>query len=167
MALRRAAALTHATRSPERFELDEKKLEHNFRLLQRKLHPDLHMNRSPRERQYAADHSAKLNEGYALLRDPCGRARYLLQRMGVKEIPPVRDATLLNEVLELREQIEEAPLETLHDLHASTRRTFDAMVQETGRAFAAGDREAILAAVSKLVYFNTALEALRARLPST
>ncbi|MDQ2900670.1 MAG: Fe-S protein assembly co-chaperone HscB [Acidobacteriota bacterium] len=95
---------------PHKLDLDLKDLETRFYALSRRWHPDLFSRRSADERREALDAAAILNDGYRTLRDPIGRAEYLLQEHGFdigeqksKDVP----AELLEEVFELNMALEE------------------------------------------------------------
>src|SRR5262249_30479679 len=93
---------------PRRFRLDAAALERNYLARSREVHPDFTGN-DPASLQAAA----ALNEAYTTLREPFRRAEYLLQLEGgpsateVKQMP----AEFLEEMLDLRMQIEEAKAE--------------------------------------------------------
>ena len=93
--------------------MDLKQLRNEFLRLQASAHPDRH----PPERKAAAEAlSARINEAYKTLQSPLSRAQYLLSLRGndsstddaAKLGDEASDQVLLMEVLELREQIEEA-----------------------------------------------------------
>jgi molecular chaperone HscB len=93
-----------------------KQLRNEFLKLQATAHPDRH----PPERKAAAEAlSARINEAYKTLQSPLSRAQYLLSLRGndttmddaAKLGADADDQMLLMEVLELREQIEEAETE--------------------------------------------------------
>lgn len=95
------------------FSVDLKQLRNEFLRLQASAHPDRH----PPERKAAAEAlSARINEAYKTLQSPLSRAQYLLSLRGndsstddaAKLGDEASDQVLLMEVLELREQIEEA-----------------------------------------------------------
>ncbi|KIW07944.1 Fe-S protein assembly co-chaperone HscB [Verruconis gallopava] len=98
------------------FSVDLKQLRNEFLKLQAAAHPDRH----PPERKAAAEAlSSRINEAYKTLQSPLLRAQYLLSLKGdnsstddaAKLGEGADDQTLLMEVLELREQIEEAETE--------------------------------------------------------
>lgn len=91
------------------FTIDLNALKREFLQLQAKAHPDLH----PQEHKKRAEAtSARINEAYKTLQSPLLRAQYLLSQRGIEtaddETAKVDDPELLMEVLEAREQIEEA-----------------------------------------------------------
>ena len=95
---------------PRRFALDSAAVERAYVARSRAVHPDYHLSGSSAELAASLELSAALNEAYNALRDPFTRAEYLLTLEGGptaaehKQIP----AAFLAEMLELREQVEEA-----------------------------------------------------------
>lgn len=95
---------------PCRYELDTAALHRRYLALSRWIHPDIRVDRSDPARRQALALSAQLNRAYETLRDPVARADYLLSLAGGpsatedKSVP----GPMLNEVVLLREEIEEA-----------------------------------------------------------
>ena len=97
-------------RLPRRYRIDLAELENRFLAISHNIHPDFFANESADMRQLAVQLSAELNEGYRVLTDPVLRAGYLLEEFGGsaaaedRSVPP----SVLNEVVMLREELEEA-----------------------------------------------------------
>jgi molecular chaperone HscB len=95
-----------------RFVIDTNALKHEFLRLQSRAHPDVH---PPENKLKAQALSARINEAYKTLQSPLLRAQYLLSLRGIEvaedETAKVDDPALLMEVLDAREQIEEAESE--------------------------------------------------------
>ena len=99
---------------PASYDVDIPALEKRFRELSLLLHPDRFAQADARERCLSLEQTTALNEAYKTLKDPSRRAFYLLKLHGVdldredagtqKDMP----AEFLEEVLELREELEEA-----------------------------------------------------------
>ena len=98
---------------PRGVDVDRAELERAYRERSLRLHPDRAGKDDPRERRLALERTALLNEAYRTLRSPEARAFYLLKLHGLDltrdaaravSIPP----TVLEEVLDLREQLESA-----------------------------------------------------------
>jgi len=95
---------------PRRFSVDAAELERAYLMQSRAVHPDYHLAGSDADLAASMDASAEVNEAYGILRDPFTRADYLVTLLGGptasehKQIP----AAFLAEMLEAREQIEEA-----------------------------------------------------------
>jgi molecular chaperone HscB len=99
--------MTHFERLglPHGFAIDPALLERNYLERGRAVHPD-HTGNDPA----SLEASAALNESYVVLRDPFRRAEYLLALAGGPSPSAVSQppAEFLEEMLELRMQIEEA-----------------------------------------------------------
>jgi molecular chaperone HscB len=95
---------------PARFDLAEDEIRSAYRRLASQTHPDRFGGASQELICRATRLSAAVNDAYRTLQDPVSRASYLLQLHGGPGPDEVRDVPgdLLMEVMELREQIEEA-----------------------------------------------------------
>ena len=110
---------------PFAYDVNLKVAEENFRALSRRFHPDRFAKADPRARRASLQRSVQVNEAWRTIKDPVRRAEYLLQRAGYdigseegasrpggeagqRERMPV-PAALLGEILELREELGEAP----------------------------------------------------------
>ena len=95
---------------PRRFAIDADELERRYLAQSRAVHPDFHAGGPTADLAASTELSAALNEAYTTLRDPFARAEYLLSLLGgpaasdQKQMP----AAFLMEMLEAREQVEEA-----------------------------------------------------------
>ncbi len=69
---------------PRRLYLDEAKLEREFYILSRKLHPDLYSRASEREQLWSLEKTSQLNDAYRTLKDEIGRTEYLLSLEGIQ-----------------------------------------------------------------------------------
>lgn len=91
------------------FFIDPRALRQEFLQLQAKAHPDRHQSHL---KARAEATSARINEAYKTLQNPLLRAQYLLSLNGIDvaedETAKVEDPELLMEVLNAREEIEEA-----------------------------------------------------------
>ena len=109
---------------PRLLNIDTEALEREMHSLSRKLHPDLYVRSSERERLWSLEQTSQLNDAYRTLRDPIARTEYLLKLEGIqfdeqskaateqarrtgKEKKQVVSAELLEEVFELNVQLEE------------------------------------------------------------
>ncbi|KAL8517591.1 hypothetical protein ACS0TY_015736 [Phlomoides rotata] len=92
------------------YKVEVEELEKKYKDWQKKLHPDLVHSKTPREREYAAEQSARVIDAYRTLTDPLSRAIYLVKLEGVPvdEEERITDPELLAEVMELREAVDEA-----------------------------------------------------------
>lgn len=109
---------------PRRFDLDENQLNRTFLDISRNIHPDRFAAADATLQSFALRASAAVNKAHQVLSNPHHRAEYLLESSGGlsasqdKRVPQ----DLLNQVLMLREEIEEAKaagdqsgLKAIHD----------------------------------------------------
>lgn len=92
------------------YEIGDVNLESKYKDWQKKLHPDLVHSKSDKEREYAAEQSARVIDAYRTLSKPLSRAIYILKLEGVDvdEEDTISEPELLNEIMEIREAVEEA-----------------------------------------------------------
>lgn len=90
------------------FEIDLKKLEDEYYVLQKMLHPDKFINSTEKELLYAQIHSSSLNNAYNTLVNQVSRSNELLKCKGEgnKDNETFNDLEVLNEVLDLQEVAE-------------------------------------------------------------
>jgi molecular chaperone HscB len=96
---------------PERYAMDAEALERGYRALQSEIHPDRYATAGETERRLALQSSARVNEAYRALRDPVGRAQYLLSLHGIDafgEADSALDPEFLERQLERREAASDA-----------------------------------------------------------
>lgn len=115
----------------------------------------------------AENMSARINEAYRTLQSPLSRAQYLLglRSMDVTEDEAARteDKELLMEVLEMREQVEEAQAEEEIDaLRQVNGARVRASVEQLANAFAKEDLEAAKRETVRLRYWVNIDESLAA-----
>ena len=135
---------------PRAFDHDEAALEHRFRAVSRKLHPDRFARASPQERRFALEQTTRLNDAWRSLKDPVKRAEHLLelrgvhlagepqQRHGLAVAQPVTmSPEFLEQMMEDREKLLEAKFEggagEVARLAAGVREKRDATLLEVGR----------------------------------
>ncbi len=88
--------------------LEPQVLERKFQALQRQVHPDMYVSKTPQEQQIAMARSAAAGEAYQTLKDPISRAKYVLAIRGVDlESHTLNDPELLGEVMETQEALSE------------------------------------------------------------
>jgi molecular chaperone HscB len=123
------------------FAIEPELLEQRQRDLNRALHPDRHAGKSPGERREALGRSMDVNRAYRTLRDPASRAEALFELLGESwsSERTVTDPTLLGEMLEQREQLDEIrrnkDMERLKLLAREMRARESALVEQMARAF--------------------------------
>src|SRR5437762_14228066 len=96
---------------PQRYRFDQEELDAAYRSLQRVVHPDRYAAAGDAERRVALQSSARVNEAYRALKDPVGRAQYLLSLRGIDALAE-KDTELpgqfLESELERREAVADA-----------------------------------------------------------
>src|SRR5215813_10189618 len=92
---------------PRILGIDLVALEKTFHDLSRKYHPDYFSTASPAEKTQAVRMTALLNDAYRTLRNPVRRVEYLLSLYGLKSDGSKVPQSLLMEVFEINEQLEE------------------------------------------------------------
>ena len=95
------------------FVIDEAGLEAIYLTLQQKLHPDLFLQKSAIEQNFAFKHSLILNQAYQTLKDDLARSEYLLKLNDIIVNSDAQDnvkvdSDLLEEIFELQQQINDA-----------------------------------------------------------
>ncbi len=96
---------------PHLLQIDAADLEHRFRDLSRRFHPDFFYNSAPGERLASLQRASYLNDAYRTLKNPVSRIEYLLSLEG---FAPTRTpgaaakvpAGLLEEVFALNEELD-------------------------------------------------------------
>ncbi|WVR07681.1 Fe-S protein assembly co-chaperone HscB [Kwoniella sp. DSM 27419] len=92
------------------YKLDKGDLRRNWLMRQRDLHPDKYSARGDRMVDLARELSGRVNEAYNVLGDELKRAEYLLSvhAHATEETDKIDDPMMLAEILEAREELEEA-----------------------------------------------------------
>jgi molecular chaperone HscB len=123
---------------PRLLGIDTAALEKTFHELSRKYHPDYFSTASAAEKTQAVRMTALLNDAYRTLRQPVRRVEYLLSLYGLKPDGSKVPQSLLMEVFEINEQMEEvkagrASIEERDSLRAQIkekRERFDTELQQ-------------------------------------
>src|SRR5947208_11407603 len=92
---------------PRQLGIDTLALEKKFYELSRKYHPDYFTTASPSEKTQAVRMTALLNDAYRTLRHPVHRVEYLISLYRFKPDGSRVPQSLLMEVFEINEQLEE------------------------------------------------------------
>ncbi|KAJ7975900.1 iron-sulfur cluster co-chaperone protein HscB, mitochondrial [Quillaja saponaria] len=94
----------------KKYDIEGENLEGKYKQWQKKLHPDLVHSKSEKERDYAAEQSARVIDAFHTLSKPLSRAIYILKLEGVEvdEEQTTSEPQLLSEIMEIREAVEEA-----------------------------------------------------------
>lgn len=154
---------------PSRFAIDEAALEHAYREVQARVHPDRHAGGSAAERRVAMQWAARANEAYAVLRSPLERARYLCERAGAAidaESNTAMPTDFLMQQMQWREALEEARGDrdgtALQQLTANMTGERDRLIAAIGSALdGRGDAAAAAGLVRRLMFVDRFREELR------
>ena len=128
---------------PRVLGIDLRALEKTFHELSRKYHPDYFSIASAAEKTQAVRMTALLNDAYRTLRQPVRRVEYLLSLYGLKSDGSKVPQSLLMEVFEINERLEEvkaggAAPEEIDSLRAQIREKrerFDTEMQQASQAW--------------------------------
>jgi molecular chaperone HscB len=135
---------------------------------QRQLHPDRFANAAPRARQISQSQAVAFNDAYETLKSPLARATYLLALRGLpvdgEGSHTIRDMELLDDQLERREALHEAPdAAAVENLAAAARRDAAACLSKISAAFAVGDLGVARLATLRLKYLDKFADEARNR----
>ncbi|XP_055818929.1 iron-sulfur cluster co-chaperone protein HscB homolog [Solanum dulcamara] len=145
----------------KKYEIEGENLERKYKDWQRKLHPDLVHTKSQKEREYAAEQSARVIDAYRTLTDPLSRAIYILklERVHVDEEEKIDDVELLTEMLEIRETVDEAAdSKALKQIQGQVQGKFEQSSISFVDAFQSRKYEEALAAIRRMTYYKRANE---------
>ncbi len=141
------------------WQLDRDALERAYLQRSRRYHPDRFVGADSSTRRAAVEHSAAVNTGYRVLRDPVARAEYLVKLGGVdldssdpQTGAPHPDQAFLIDMIERRErltELREAGEDALDELRDEVEAELDAIFD---RALAALERADIRAAAAVLMH---------------
>ncbi|KAK4380666.1 hypothetical protein RND71_002528 [Anisodus tanguticus] len=145
----------------KKYDIEGENLERKYKDWQRKLHPDLVHTKSQKEREYAAEQSARVIDAYRTLTDPLSRAIYILKLEGVHvdEEEKIDDVELLTEMLEIRETVEEAAdSQALKQIQGQIQGKYEQSSISFADALQSRKYEEALAAIRKMTYYKRANE---------
>ncbi|KLT45942.1 hypothetical protein CC85DRAFT_306428 [Cutaneotrichosporon oleaginosum] len=114
------------------YALDPRALRLEMLRRQATLHPD----RNSGDVEMAAALSARVNKAYEVLANPQTRAEYILEQFGLdtKETDHVSDHDLLLEILEAREELEEATSDEVEELREANQKKVDNVARQITEA---------------------------------
>jgi molecular chaperone HscB len=159
-------ALDHFSRLnlPVAYDLDTATLEKQYFGLQRYFHPDRFAAKSGKERALSLQHATSLNQAYETLRQPLGRAEYLLGLRGraIDGEATISDPKLLMEALEWREELAEAgDRAAVEAIIGRAKHIFDSKIAAIGKAFAENNLDAATKLATELRYFDKLIDEAR------
>lgn len=152
---------------PAALDLEPAALDKAYFALQRQWHPDRFVAKPADERAKASVEAAALNEAYRTLKDPLSRAVYLASLKGV-ELPSdgktIDDPELLMEVMDAREELEEASsVGEVDALAKFAREDLEKGLRDLVKLFAANDKHDIKKALLRLRYLDKFADEAKSR----
>ncbi|KAL6141613.1 hypothetical protein ACLB2K_059901 [Fragaria x ananassa] len=140
-----------------KYDSVEEHLEGKYKDWQKKLHPDLVHSISKKEREYAAEQSARVIDAYHTLSKPLARAIYILKLEGVHidEEETLTDLDLLSEIMEIREAVEEAPdAQALNQIQSQMQEKLKQWSNNFAKAFESHNFEEAVKAIRCMTYYE-------------
>lgn len=123
------------------FGLETEALEHSYREIQSRVHPDRFAHAGDAERRASLQWTTRVNEAYRTLKDPVQRAKHLLELHGVDvafETNTAMPPDFLMQQMELREALESATVakdaSRLDALRAELTQSRRALEEHVGQA---------------------------------
>ncbi|XVE96249.1 hypothetical protein REPUB_Repub02eG0205200 [Reevesia pubescens] len=145
----------------KKYEIEVEGLDGKYKDWQKKLHPDLVHSKSEKEREYAAEQSARVIEAYRTLSKPLSRAIYILMLEGVDvdEEQTVSDPELLTEIMEIREAVEEAPdSQALNQIQSQMKDKLKESSSSFANAYQSRNFDEAVTCIQRMTYYQRASE---------
>ncbi|XP_028784882.1 iron-sulfur cluster co-chaperone protein HscB homolog [Neltuma alba] len=139
------------------YDIEVKNLEGEYKNWQKKIHPDLVHSKSEKERDFAAEQSAKVIDAYRTLTRPLSRAIYLLKLEGIEvdDEQTVSDPELLAEILEIREAVEDAAdSEALNHIRSEMQEKLKHWSNVFADAFQSRNFEEAKSSIQRMTYYE-------------
>ncbi|KAJ6994320.1 hypothetical protein D5086_013440 [Populus alba] len=151
-----------------KYEIEEDhNLEVKYKNWQKKLHPDLVHSKPEKEREFAAEQSARVIDAYRTLNNALSRAIYILKLEGVNvnEEETVSEPELLAEIMEIREAVEEAPdYQALKEIQSSMQEKLQNWSNSFASAFRGHKFEEAKNCIRRMTYYDRVNEEIVKRL---
>ncbi|KAK7345204.1 hypothetical protein VNO77_15780 [Canavalia gladiata] len=145
----------------KKYGIEGENLEGKYKEWQKKLHPDLVHSKSQKERDFAAEQSARVIDAYRTLSKPLSRGIYLLRLCGVEidEEQTISDPELLAEILEIREAVEEATTsEALNPILNQMQEKLQNWSNAFGHAFQSQNLEEAKMSIRRMTYYSRVID---------
>ena len=163
---------------PVSCQVDQKQLASQYRALQRAVHPDRFVGDDERQQLLAVQYAARVNDAFNTLKQPLGRAIYLLELSGREvdmERNTVMDSAFLMEQMALREAVDDIrtsanPEPELEQMVAKVGQDVDRYLQTFETLWQAGKKddldnaEVVVRKMQFMVKLAAELEALESEL---
>jgi len=149
---------------PVSFDFDADIVQQRYRELQKMVHPDNFVGASAQEKRLSLQHTSRINEAFNTLKQPVGRALYLLELKGLDinfDNETTRDADFLMEQMELRETLSEVrhatnPLERLDEIGEEVDSKLAAMMQRFSELYECDDTSQAREQIRKMQFMQKA-----------
>ncbi|KAK7268139.1 hypothetical protein RIF29_20826 [Crotalaria pallida] len=145
----------------KKYDIGDKNLEGKYKEWQKKLHPDLVHSKSQKEKDFAAEQSAKVINAYRTLSKPLSRMIYLMKLDGVEvdEEQTISDPELLAEIMETREEVEEATnSDALNQILSQMQEKMQNWSNAFANAFQSQNFEEAKTAIQRMTYYSRVIE---------
>ncbi|XP_029130214.1 iron-sulfur cluster co-chaperone protein HscB homolog [Cajanus cajan] len=144
-----------------KYDMEGENLEGKYKEWQKKLHPDLVHSKSQKERDFAAEQSARVIDAYRTLSKPLSRAIYLMKLYGVEidEEQTISDPELLAEIMDIREAVEEASTpEALNLILSQMHEKMQNWSNAFSHAFQSQSFEEAKLAIRRMTYYTRVID---------
>ncbi|KAF3442774.1 hypothetical protein FNV43_RR16691 [Rhamnella rubrinervis] len=141
------------------YDIKDDNLERKYKDWQKQLHPDMVHSKSEKERENAAEQSARVIDGYRTLSNPLSRAIYILKLEGVNvdEEETISEPHLLAEIMEIREAVEEAAdSQALNQIQSQMQEKLKHLSNLFAYAFRNRNFEEAVKAIQRMTYYERA-----------
>ncbi|CAL5207495.1 unnamed protein product [Lathyrus oleraceus] len=145
----------------KKYDVEGIDLERKYKEWQKKLHPDLVHSKSQKEKDFAAAQSARVIDAYRTLSKPLSRGIYMLKLKGVEidEEQTISDPELLAEIMEIREEVEEATnSEALNHIRSQMQEKLQNWSNAFADAFKRRDFEEAKNVIRRMTYYSRVIE---------
>ncbi|KAK6944140.1 Co-chaperone HscB, C-terminal oligomerization domain [Dillenia turbinata] len=142
--------------SERKYEIEEN-LEGKYKNWQKKVHPDLVHTKSEKEREFAAEQSARVTDAYRTLSKPLSRAIYVMRLEGINvdEEKTITEPELLMEIMEIREAVEEASdSQALNQIQSQVQEKMKYWSKSFANAFKDRKFEEALDSIQRMTYYD-------------
>ncbi|CAK7342111.1 unnamed protein product [Dovyalis caffra] len=141
----------------KKYGIEDNNLDGKYKDWQKKLHPDLVHSKSEKEREFAAEQSARVIDAYRTLSNALSRAIYILKLEGVNinEEETVSEPELLAEIMEIREAVEEAPdSQALNEIKSLMQEKLQNWSNSFANAFRGRKFEEAVKCIRRMTYYE-------------
>eukprot|EP00124_Ichthyophonus_hoferi_P004077 Ihof_evm2s408 gene=Ihof_evmTU2s408 len=153
---------------PNSYDLDMISLRESLRTRQSLVHPDKFAGSSKEDQSNSALLSSAVNKAYTTLNNPLARGLYMLDLQGVrlKEDEKTTDTSLLMEIMDINERLEQAQSEKeVKEIGIANQVNLDEALRATSEAFKVNDLEAAKQALIRLRFYTNVAKSVHYWLP--